>query len=92
MQGRKAWTGLSTSTEFASLALLRFSFPNQTWCNNQSQKTGLEIEGLWKRLLEKDSPLMIWNPYGGGMMAEHSRICNSFITQEIKVTCSKFSA
>ncbi|XVF74981.1 hypothetical protein PTKIN_Ptkin13bG0152500 [Pterospermum kingtungense] len=26
-------------------------------------ETGLE--GLWKRLLEEDSPLMIWNPYGG---------------------------
>lgn len=25
------------------------------------------IEGLWKRLLEEDSPLMIWNPYGGMM-------------------------
>ncbi|CAN4081982.1 unnamed protein product [Withania somnifera] len=28
-------------------------------------ETGLE--GLWKRLLEEDSPLMIWNPYGGMM-------------------------
>ncbi|KAF7842398.1 berberine bridge enzyme-like 13 [Senna tora] len=25
------------------------------------------IEGLWKRLLEEDSPLVIWNPYGGAM-------------------------
>ncbi|KAI3466892.1 hypothetical protein Pfo_023555 [Paulownia fortunei] len=25
------------------------------------------LEGLWKRLLEEDSPLMIWNPYGGMM-------------------------
>ncbi|WMV15508.1 hypothetical protein MTR67_008893 [Solanum verrucosum] len=32
-------------------------------------ETGLE--GLWKRLLEEDSPLMIWNPYGG-MMANIS--------------------
>ncbi|XVF74978.1 hypothetical protein PTKIN_Ptkin13bG0152300 [Pterospermum kingtungense] len=32
-------------------------------------ETGLE--GLWKRLLEEDSPLMIWNPYGG-MMARIS--------------------
>ncbi|KAJ9163189.1 hypothetical protein P3X46_022887 [Hevea brasiliensis] len=28
-------------------------------------ETGLE--GLWKRLLEEESPLMIWNPYGGMM-------------------------
>ncbi|KAL1320648.1 hypothetical protein HN51_065313 [Arachis hypogaea] len=28
-------------------------------------ETGLE--GLWQRLLEEDSPLMIWNPYGGMM-------------------------
>ena len=28
-------------------------------------ETGLE--GLWKRLLEEDSPLMLWNPYGGKM-------------------------
>ncbi|XWS20777.1 hypothetical protein CRYUN_Cryun31cG0131700 [Craigia yunnanensis] len=32
-------------------------------------ETGLE--GLWKRLLEEESPLMIWNPYGG-MMANIS--------------------
>ncbi|KAM3284608.1 berberine bridge enzyme-like 13 [Capsicum chacoense] len=32
-------------------------------------ETGLE--GLWKRLLDEDSPLMIWNPYGG-MMANIS--------------------
>lgn len=25
------------------------------------------LEGLWKRLLEEDSPMMIWNPYGGMM-------------------------
>lgn len=25
------------------------------------------LEGLWKRLMEEDSPLMIWNPYGGMM-------------------------
>lgn len=25
------------------------------------------LEGLWKRLLQEDSPLMIWNPYGGAM-------------------------
>ncbi|XWS10511.1 hypothetical protein CRYUN_Cryun39dG0085900 [Craigia yunnanensis] len=25
------------------------------------------LEGLWKRLPEEDSPLMIWNPYGGMM-------------------------
>ncbi|KAI5672895.1 hypothetical protein M9H77_13259 [Catharanthus roseus] len=25
------------------------------------------LEGLWKRVLEEDSPLMIWNPYGGMM-------------------------
>ncbi|CDP12589.1 unnamed protein product [Coffea canephora] len=25
------------------------------------------LEGLWKRLMEGDSPLMIWNPYGGMM-------------------------
>ncbi|GLU17513.1 hypothetical protein SLE2022_338760 [Rubroshorea leprosula] len=25
------------------------------------------LEGLWERLLEEDSPLMIWNPYGGMM-------------------------
>ncbi|KAG5515969.1 hypothetical protein RHGRI_036863 [Rhododendron griersonianum] len=25
------------------------------------------LEGIWKRLLEEDSPLMIWNPYGGMM-------------------------
>ncbi|KAL3522898.1 hypothetical protein ACH5RR_015732 [Cinchona calisaya] len=25
------------------------------------------LEGLWKRLLEEDSPLMIFNPYGGMM-------------------------
>ncbi|XP_057972153.1 berberine bridge enzyme-like 13 [Malania oleifera] len=25
------------------------------------------LEGLWKRLLEEDGPLMIWNPYGGMM-------------------------
>ncbi|KAK9033045.1 hypothetical protein V6N11_018083 [Hibiscus sabdariffa] len=29
------------------------------------------LEGLWKKLLEEDSPLMIWNPYGG-MMARIS--------------------
>lgn len=29
------------------------------------------LEGLWKRLVEEDSPLMIWNPYGG-MMAKIS--------------------
>ncbi|CAL5345467.1 hypothetical protein CsSME_00031311 [Camellia sinensis var. sinensis] len=28
-------------------------------------ETGLE--GIWKRLLEEDSPLMVWNPYGGMM-------------------------
>ncbi|XP_075523268.1 monolignol oxidoreductase AtBBE-like 15 [Primulina tabacum] len=28
-------------------------------------ETGLE--GLWKRILEEDSPLIIWNPYGGMM-------------------------
>ncbi|XP_031110678.1 berberine bridge enzyme-like 13 [Ipomoea triloba] len=27
------------------------------------------LEGLWKRLLQEDSPLLIWNPYGG-MMAK----------------------
>ncbi|KAF3666161.1 putative eukaryotic peptide chain release factor subunit 1-3-like isoform X1 [Capsicum annuum] len=32
-------------------------------------ETGLE--GLWKRLLEEDSPLLLWNPYGG-MMAKIS--------------------
>ncbi|KAG6581484.1 Berberine bridge enzyme-like 15, partial [Cucurbita argyrosperma subsp. argyrosperma] len=32
-------------------------------------ETGLE--GLWKRLYEEESPLMIWNPYGG-MMAKIS--------------------
>ncbi|XP_009624111.1 monolignol oxidoreductase AtBBE-like 13 [Nicotiana tomentosiformis] len=32
-------------------------------------ETGLE--GIWKRLLEENSPLMIWNPYGG-MMANIS--------------------
>ncbi|RVW80168.1 Berberine bridge enzyme-like 15 [Vitis vinifera] len=25
------------------------------------------LEGLWTRLLEEESPLMIWNPYGGMM-------------------------
>ncbi|XP_057971275.1 berberine bridge enzyme-like 15 [Malania oleifera] len=25
------------------------------------------LEGLWNRLLEEDSPMMIWNPYGGAM-------------------------
>ncbi|KAI8569518.1 hypothetical protein RHMOL_Rhmol02G0284800 [Rhododendron molle] len=25
------------------------------------------LEGIWKRFLEEDSPLMIWNPYGGMM-------------------------
>ncbi|XP_059667961.1 berberine bridge enzyme-like 13 [Cornus florida] len=25
------------------------------------------LEGLWKRLLEEESPLVIWNPYGGMM-------------------------
>ncbi|PSR89823.1 Berberine bridge enzyme-like, partial [Actinidia chinensis var. chinensis] len=25
------------------------------------------LEGLWTQLLEEDSPLMIWNPYGGMM-------------------------
>lgn len=25
------------------------------------------LEGLWSRLKEEDSPLMIWNPYGGAM-------------------------
>lgn len=28
-------------------------------------ETGLE--GLWERLMEEESPLMIWNPYGGMM-------------------------
>ncbi|GAV65620.1 FAD_binding_4 domain-containing protein/BBE domain-containing protein [Cephalotus follicularis] len=28
-------------------------------------ETGLE--GLWKRLLKEDTPMMIWNPYGGMM-------------------------
>ncbi|KAK4254151.1 hypothetical protein QN277_009569 [Acacia crassicarpa] len=28
-------------------------------------KSGLE--GLWKKLLEEENPLMIWNPYGGMM-------------------------
>ncbi|KAE9594850.1 putative tetrahydroberberine oxidase [Lupinus albus] len=32
-------------------------------------ETGLQ--GLWQRLLEEDSPLMIWNPYGG-MMSKFS--------------------
>ncbi|KAJ8752164.1 hypothetical protein K2173_003772 [Erythroxylum novogranatense] len=27
------------------------------------------LEGLWKRMLQEESPLMIWNPYGG-MMAK----------------------
>ncbi|XP_010516642.1 PREDICTED: berberine bridge enzyme-like 4 [Camelina sativa] len=31
------------------------------------------LEGLWKRFLEEDSPLTIWNPYGGMM----SRISES---------------
>jgi hypothetical protein len=25
------------------------------------------LEGIWKRFLEEDTPLMIWNPYGGMM-------------------------
>lgn len=25
------------------------------------------LEGIWKRLMEEDSPLTIWNPYGGMM-------------------------
>ncbi|KAI4299744.1 hypothetical protein L6164_033173 [Bauhinia variegata] len=25
------------------------------------------LEGLWQRMLEEESPLMIWNPYGGKM-------------------------
>ncbi|XP_054800787.1 berberine bridge enzyme-like 13 [Prosopis cineraria] len=25
------------------------------------------LEGLWKKVLEEESPLMIWNPYGGMM-------------------------
>ncbi|EEF23558.1 Reticuline oxidase precursor, putative [Ricinus communis] len=25
------------------------------------------LQGLWKRLLQEESPLMIWNPYGGMM-------------------------
>ena len=25
------------------------------------------LKGLWKRLMEEESPLMIWNPYGGMM-------------------------
>ncbi|XP_071704977.1 monolignol oxidoreductase AtBBE-like 13 [Rutidosis leptorrhynchoides] len=25
------------------------------------------LEGIWERFLEEDSPLMIWNPYGGMM-------------------------
>ncbi|PWA72462.1 Berberine/berberine-like protein [Artemisia annua] len=29
------------------------------------------IEGIWKRFLEEESPMMIWNPYGG-MMAKIS--------------------
>ncbi|KAF7803909.1 berberine bridge enzyme-like 13 [Senna tora] len=29
------------------------------------------LEGLWKKLLEEDTPLMIWNPYGG-MMSKYS--------------------
>ncbi|KAI3775599.1 hypothetical protein L1987_50179 [Smallanthus sonchifolius] len=29
------------------------------------------LEGIWKRFLEEESPLMIWNPYGG-MMARIS--------------------
>ncbi|TYI04301.1 hypothetical protein ES332_A10G007800v1 [Gossypium tomentosum] len=29
------------------------------------------LEGLWKRFMEEDTPLMIWNPYGG-MMARIS--------------------
>lgn len=29
------------------------------------------LEGLWKKLYEEESPLMIWNPYGG-MMAKIS--------------------
>ncbi|KAH0851175.1 hypothetical protein HID58_091097 [Brassica napus] len=33
------------------------------------------LEGLWKKLLEEDSPLTIWNPYGGMM----SRIAESEI-------------
>ncbi|KAL0305406.1 UNVERIFIED_CONTAM: Berberine bridge enzyme-like 15 [Sesamum radiatum] len=33
------------------------------------------LEGLWKRLMEEDSPLMIFNPYGGMM----SRISESEI-------------
>ncbi|CAN1290305.1 Berberine bridge enzyme-like 15 [Linum perenne] len=33
------------------------------------------LEGIWKRFLEEDSPLMIWNPFGGEM----SRISESAI-------------
>ncbi|XP_050225414.1 berberine bridge enzyme-like 13 [Mercurialis annua] len=32
---------------------------------NPIPETG--IEGLWKRMMQEDSPLMIWNPYGGMM-------------------------
>ncbi|XP_019158898.1 PREDICTED: berberine bridge enzyme-like 15 [Ipomoea nil] len=38
-------------------------------------QTGLE--GLWKRLLAEDSPLTIWNPYGG-MMANISESATPF--------------
>ncbi|CAN1290304.1 Berberine bridge enzyme-like 26 [Linum perenne] len=36
---------------------------------------GIGLEGIWKRFLEEDSPLMIWNPFGGEM----SRISESAI-------------
>ncbi|GAA0176373.1 hypothetical protein LIER_29379 [Lithospermum erythrorhizon] len=42
-------------------------------------ETGLE--GLWKRLLEEDSPLIIWNPFGG-MMAKISEFETPFPHRE----------
>ncbi|KAH1097190.1 hypothetical protein J1N35_014111 [Gossypium stocksii] len=66
--------GYSSNTPAEILLQGRSTFKNYFKAKSDFVKEAIPetaLEGLWKRLLEEDSPLMIWNPYGG-MMARIS--------------------